>query len=31
VPMLNDKVKSLNLSNVATAVIYQALRAHLTH
>ena len=31
VPMLNDKVKSLNLSNVATAVIYEALRAHLTH
>ena len=28
VPMTNDKVKSLNLSNVATAVIYQALRGH---
>ena len=26
VPMRNDRVKSLNLSNVATAVIYQALR-----
>ena len=26
VPMRNDKVKSLNLSNVATAVIFQALR-----
>jgi tRNA (cytidine/uridine-2'-O-)-methyltransferase len=30
VPMTNDKVKSLNLSNVATAVIYQALRGHFT-
>jgi tRNA (cytidine/uridine-2'-O-)-methyltransferase len=29
VPMRNDKVKSLNLSNVATAVIYQAMRAYL--
>jgi len=27
VPMRNDKVKSLNLSNVATAVVYQALRS----
>jgi tRNA(Leu) C34 or U34 (ribose-2'-O)-methylase TrmL len=27
--MRNDKVKSLNLSNVATAVIYQAMRAYL--
>ena len=26
VPMRDDRVKSLNLSNVATAVIYQALR-----
>lgn len=26
VPMRNDRVKSLNLSNVATAVVYQALR-----
>ncbi len=26
VPMKNDRVKSLNLSNVATAVVYQALR-----
>ena len=26
VPMRNDRVKSLNLSNVATAVIYQAVR-----
>jgi tRNA (cytidine/uridine-2'-O-)-methyltransferase len=26
VPMRNVQVKSLNLSNVATAVIYQALR-----
>lgn len=30
VPMLSDKVKSLNLSNVATAVIYQAMRRQLS-
>jgi len=28
-PMLNPKVRSLNLANVATAVIYQAMRKRL--
>lgn len=28
-PMLNPKVRSLNLANVATAVIYQAMRSQL--
>jgi tRNA (cytidine/uridine-2'-O-)-methyltransferase len=28
-PMLNSKVRSLNLANVATAVIYQAMRKQL--
>lgn len=29
-PMLSDKVRSLNLSNTVTAVVYQALRGHFT-
>ena len=29
-PMLNPKVRSLNLANVATAVIYQAMRTQLS-
>jgi tRNA (cytidine/uridine-2'-O-)-methyltransferase len=28
-PMLNSRVRSLNLANVATAVIYQAMRKQL--
>jgi len=28
-PMLDSRVRSLNLANVATAVVYQAMRSHL--